>query len=133
MPDPSLALQGALVALLKADNAVSAIVGPRIYDAVPDKPTFPYLVVGDGQVVGDDNECDEASEVFVQIHAWSRAQGWPEVKQLAGAVRSAVRGASFVLPGFNVTLQEFVQALWLRDPDGQSRHAPIEFHFLVAH
>ena len=46
--DPSLGIQGAFVAALKADPDVAAIVGDRVYDRVPGPdPTFPYVMLGD--------------------------------------------------------------------------------------
>jgi hypothetical protein len=38
-----------------------------------------------------------------------------------------------VLDGFEVTVADFVQAQYLRDPDGKTRHAVIEFRFLISH
>ena len=51
MSDASLVLQGAVVTLLKSTAAVAAIVGARVYDSVPESPTFPYITVGDDQVL----------------------------------------------------------------------------------
>ena len=41
--DASLELQKAIVAALKADAGVDALVGTRIYDAVPMNATKPYV------------------------------------------------------------------------------------------
>lgn len=135
MSDPSLALQGAVVARMKADAPIVALVGTRIYDEVPTSATFPYLVVGDGQVVGDDDDCVDVSEVTFQIHAWTRPPadtGWPKAKSIAAAVRTAMK-APFTLGGFDVLLSEFTQIQFLKDPDGLTRHAMVEFRFLIVH
>lgn len=137
MSDPSLLLQGAIVTALKADTAIRALCGAppatRIYDAVPPAPTFPYVSVGDGQVLGDDTEdCGDGSEVNIQVDAWSRAVGYPEVKQIAAAVRSALKAIP-MLSGFTVSVVEFQQCQYLRDPDGLTRHAAIQFRYLITH
>lgn len=131
MSDPSLLLQGALVALLKADGGVGTAA--RVYDEPPASPTFPYVVVGDDQVIGDDVDCAQMSEVFARIHVWSRGVGFPETKTIAAAIRTRIRGATFTLTGFTVNEVKFVQAPSLRDPDGLSRHIPLEFQFLIQH
>lgn len=131
MSDPGLALQGALVTALKATGGVGT--GARVYDDVPASPTFPYVQIGDDQVLGDDVECAELSEVFTRIHVWSRAVGFVETKTIAGAVRARIRATNFSLSGFTVKEVEFVQIQYLRDPDGQTRHAVIEIHFLIQH
>lgn len=139
MSDPSLALQGAIVAALQGAVAVTSLVGDRIYDQVPRPvppatgPTFPYITVGDGQVLGDDTEdCGDGSEVVLQIDAWSRAIGYPQVKQIAAAIRSALKIVP-TLSGFDVSVVEYVQTQFLRDPDGLTRHAALTFRYLIVH
>lgn len=133
MSDPSAALQVAIVSVLKADSAVAALVGDRIKDSVPDPEVFPYVTVGDGQVVGDDIDCADGSEVFFQCHVWSRKPGYTESKTIAGAIRSAIRTASITLAGFEIHDTQFVQSQYLKDPDGLTRHAVVEFRFLITH
>lgn len=139
MSDPCAALQMAIVTALKADAALDALIEGRVYDFVPDPvkpattPTFPYLTVGDGQVIGDDNDCADQSEVFFQVHAWSRKPGYPEVKSIAGAVRSAIKAAALSLAGFTITVTQFTQSRFIKDPDGLTRHAVVEFRFLITH
>lgn len=131
MSDPALALQGAIYALL---NDPSPPLVQRVYDKVPANPVFPYVTIGEAQVIGDDTEdCGDLSEVIISIHAWSRAEGYPEVKRLAGAIRTTLRNASYSLSGFTVTVVEFQQARFLRDPDGLTSHAVVEFRYLIAH
>lgn len=132
MSDPSLVLQAALVAVLKNADVVP---GKRVYDAIPPNPTFPYVTLGDDQVVGDDEECGQNSEVFVRIHGWSRpaTPGYVEVKGIAIAIRNAVSAANFTLSGFTVVVVEFIQHQYLQDPDGQTRHSVSEFRFLITH
>lgn len=139
MSDPALALQGAIITALKASGGVGTAA--RVYDTVPSPPPsgqpdtrFPYIRVGDDQVTGDDtDDCEDLSEVFSRIHVWSRATGWPEAKTIAGAIRARLRSATMTLSGFTVDVVEFVQAQYLEDPDGITRHAVVEFRFLITH
>lgn len=134
MSDPSLALQGALAAKIKGSTGGGDLgVADRVYDKVPDKPTFPYVRIGDDQVVGDDDDCEELSEVFTRIHVWSQAGGKPEAKRIAGLIRSRLRTATFTLAGYTVDNIEFVQTIYLDDADGLSVHAVIELRFLITH
>ncbi len=131
MSDPALALQGAIYALL---NDPSPPLVSRVYDNVPPEPVFPYVTIGECQVLGDDTEdCGDGSEIFVQIHAWSRAVGYPEVKRLAAAIRTTLRRATYAITGFTVSVVEFQQTRYLRDPDGKTSHAVVEFRYLITH
>src|SRR5690242_16305775 len=110
MSEPSLALQGALVTLLKGANTDAA---DRWYDKVPSPVTFPYGRVGDDQVIGDDDDCEELSQVVSRLHIWSQKGGKVEAKTIAGQVRAAIRAATFTLSGFTVDDVQFVQTLYL--------------------
>lgn len=135
MSDPSLALQGAIVAALKADADLIDLINKRVYDEPPDEKarTFPYVTVGDSQVLGDDIEdCGDGSEVFLQVDAWSQAVGYPEVKRIAAAIRTVLKTLP-VIADFVVTVSEFRQCQFLRDPDGKTRHAALQFRYLVTH
>lgn len=137
MSEPSDALQGALATLLKATTGGADLgVGDRVYDRppAPERLRFPYIRIGDDQVLGDDDDCEELSQVVSRIHVWSRKGGKVEAKAIAGAVRSKIRGATWALAdGFTVDDVQFIQTQYLDDPDGVSAHAVIEVRFLITH
>jgi hypothetical protein len=135
MSDPSYALQAAVTKRLKEDSGVIAIVAARVYDEVPTAAAYPYLSLGGGQVLGDDDDCADGSEITFQIHGWSQSAatpGYSVVKKIVGAVRSAMK-APLTLDGFDVLLSEFTQTQYLDDPDGRTRHAVIEYRFIIVH
>lgn len=130
--DPADLLQVAIVARLQSNDRLKALLGDRVYDEVPTPSTFPYIVLGDGQIVGDDDECGDHSEIFMQIHGWSEGPGWQEVSNVAAAAREAMK-PDLVIEGFQVVAQEFIHTLRLRDPDVKRRHTVTEYRFLIAH
>ena len=131
MSDPAEALQRALYKLLR--DAAIVGVADRIFDSIPPDSEFPYLVLGDDDVTGDDDECAEGSTVTTRIHGWSKKPSMAELKTIAGAVRGLIRSADLQLDGFTIDEVTFVQSLFLKDPDGLTRHSVIEFSFLISH
>lgn len=131
MSDPSLDLQAAMVAALKAPGALPAVVGGRVYDAVPANAVFPYLSLGDCQVIPDKSACIDGVEVYPQIDVWSRAVGYPETKTITKAVLAALDDQPIVVAGFNVVVFQFQSVQYFRDPDGLSRHAAITLHGIL--
>jgi hypothetical protein len=131
--EPSLELQQAILEILKADPAVDTLIADRIYDNVPSPVTFPYVTIGDDQVIADHAQCLEGSvEVFATLHAWSRAIGKPEVKKISGAVVSALNAIDIPLNGgYRLVLIEHDSTQYLIDPDGQTKHAVVVFHALI--
>jgi len=51
--EPSLELQAAIVTALKATGALPSVVGGRVYASAPPNATFPYIILGDCQVLPD--------------------------------------------------------------------------------
>jgi len=128
--DPSLVLQAALVAALKGSAAVQAVVGARVYDHPPQSPAFPYVSVGDDQVVDDSTACEDAFECFSTVHLWSRAKGKPELKRLGAAVRAAL-DVDLTLTGFRLVTHEHRDTRYFRDADGVTEHGVASFRYLV--
>jgi len=131
MSDPSLELQQAMVAVLKTPGALPAAVGGRVYDDVPLTAAYPYISLGDIQVLPDKAECIDGTEVFPQVDIWSRGPGYPEAKAIAKAVLLALDDQGIQVEGFNTVVFEVQSINYLRDPDGKTRHAAITFRGLL--
>lgn len=129
MSDPSLELQGAIVAALKGSSP--AIADGRIYDAVPTNATFPYVSLGQCQVLPDKSSCIDGTEVYPQIDVWSRSVGYGETKTISKLILAALDDQPMTLSGFNVVVFEVQSVQYLPDPDGLTRHAAITFHGII--
>jgi hypothetical protein len=129
MSDPALALQKAVRDTLAGSAAVTAIVGARIYDRVANAE-FPYVTIGNDQLIDDGNACGDAWECFVTVDAWSRGVGMTEVKSLAAAVRSAL-ATELAVTGFSVVAGVHQTTRYLDDPDGLTSHAVVTFRYLI--
>lgn len=129
MLDPSLELQAAIVAALKGESP--PIIGGRIYDSVPTSPMFPYISLGEGQVLPDKSSCIDGVEIYPQIDVWSRGVGFGETKQIVKDVLRLLDDRTLALSGFNTVVFEYQSVQYLRDPDGLTRHAAVTFHGIV--
>ncbi|MBP0438422.1 DUF3168 domain-containing protein [Tianweitania sediminis] len=128
---PSLELQGAIVARLKTTAGVSSLISTRVYDAVPKKPDFPYVTVGEGDETSDDADCVNAFEISLDIDVWSRAVGFPEAKRIADAIRRALKGPELALQDNALVEFRHRQTRTFRDPDGQTSHAVLTFEAII--
>lgn len=125
--DASLELQGRVVAVLKA----AGIAGGRIHDSVPSAPTFPYVSIGLWVGTSENADCIDAEEISAQIDVWSRQPGYVEAKQIARAVKVALRDAEMALASNALVLFEHRITRVFRDPDGLTSHAAITFTALI--
>lgn len=125
------ALQKAVYAALAGNSP--AIAGGRVYDQVPRDPTFPYVTIGDEQLIDDSNSCSDAVEAYADVHIWSRPAGGSklEAKDLAADVIERLATQITVI-GFanNLGLLETQRAF--RDPDGKTEHVVLTFKYLIA-
>jgi hypothetical protein len=121
-------LQGAIYSALAAADVASG----RVYDGVPKEPTFPYVTIGDEQVIDDGTTCQDGWEVYPDVHCWSRpANGSKaEVKTLAATVVAAVTGISSIT-GFSLVSITHETTRVFRDPDGLTEHAVCSFRALI--
>jgi hypothetical protein len=131
--DPSLELHASIVAKLKNDPGVQAIVGQRIYFIVPANAVFPYISIGPNQVLPDKANCIDGTEIFWQIDGWSRHTSTPVEKQISKAVIACMddQPESITVTGYSIIVCELNTVNYLNDPDGITRHAAISFRFLI--
>lgn len=132
MSDPSLALQGWLNTTLRASAALRTELGgtSRIYDQPPQRPTFPYVTIGQDQVVEDGADCIQSDDAFLTLHVWSRGKGYVEAKKIVGAIRDAVPETAS-LTGFMLSECHYRDARYMRDPDGETSHAVVTFELII--
>jgi len=137
LTDPRYDLQRAVVQALKSAADVSAIVEDRIYDRVPRakdgsiNATFPFVSIGDTQLLPELAECTDAAETALTLHAWSRAVGFPEALRLAAAVTAALHDVDIPLQGGALQSLLLESSQVLRDPDGLTSHAVLTFNVLT--
>lgn len=119
--DPSLPIQKALVAAIKA---ISTSAGNNVFDTVPSSSDpFPRVTLGPGQVVPIMADCYDGSETTVQIDAWSRAVGYPQVKAIADLIRTRLHQGALTVEGHTVELMFLDSTVYERDPDGLTSRA----------
>jgi hypothetical protein len=135
MSDPSVAIQNAIEAALRASVPVKTEFGgtTRLYTlSAPVGATFPYILIGEDQIIGDDIECGAASEVAVTIHVFAReatpAASRLKAKTIAGAARTALT-AKLTLTGHVMIDWTFETTRHLTDPDGLTAHSVLSLSY----
>ncbi|RVG22972.1 DUF3168 domain-containing protein [Sinorhizobium meliloti] len=130
MASPELELQGAIVARLKADVDLMALVN-GVYDQPPDTafatPKESYVTIGEAQFLRDDATCVNGGEVYLTLHAWSRKVGYPVANQIADAVAEILHLAPLTLATNRLISIMHRQTRVFRDTDGLTSHAVIDF------
>lgn len=131
------ACQRALYTRLK--GSISA-VGNRVYDDPPQSVTFPWLEIGDRQIIPDDatsatilGGSDDGVEDFFDLHIWSRgsppAPGKPakksgkqECNEIIDALHGLLHQQTLSIVGRTSGNCWITNVRAFRDPDAITRH-----------
>lgn len=128
MTSPRTVLLPAVRSALVGASAVTDKVGQRVYDRVPNEPTFPYLTVRVPDTTEDDDGCNQHWLCAVEVHVWSRAVGTQEASETVGPIRAALDGVTTVT-GYRINYIQFRQDRIMQDADGLTTHAVVSFEF----
>ncbi|RNF32949.1 DUF3168 domain-containing protein [Paracoccus methylarcula] len=140
MGSPSLELQGAIVAALKADFAVMALISD-VYDRVErdtdtGKPIssvwgseLGYISFGPEDTIADDGGCVELQDISIQLDVWSRRPGRVHCKEILHEVRRVIRSLATTENPIVARADPFEQIR--QDPDGLTMHGILRYEFGV--
>lgn len=123
--DPSVALQKGVY-----DTLTTAMAPVKIYDSVPPGALFPYLTIGDDQLLDDIAECIDGAECYATINIWSRKGGKTEAKQLSKKAITALYDY-INLTDFRVCEVKLDGLTHMNDPDGITAHSVITMCYLI--
>ncbi|CAH0142105.1 hypothetical protein SRABI05_00322 [Agrobacterium fabrum] len=129
MADPTLELQGAIIARLKANAAVTALVGNRIADIPQSTWAKPYISIGPSNYVAELIDCIDGGEIMMQIDCWSESTTMKEIRDIADAVRRALRNwepdlATNAIVTFDLWRTDFIR-------DGALKQASLRYTAIV--
>jgi len=129
--DAAHELQVAIVACLKADADVTALIAGRVYDRVPQGVTLPYVSFGTTQELPEDADGLDLSDLSIQISVWSDDPGFAEGRRIAKAVIKALSGDTLTLNDNALTYLDLDSRRDLRDPDGLTTHIALGFRAAI--
>lgn len=131
MSDSLYAVQAAIKTSLLADATFTASVGTRVYDHVPDSPTFPFVTVGESTAIPFDTKDLTGMEQTVTLHVWSRYRGRKEVKDIMAAAYDVLNRGTLSVSGhvFHDCTFEFADTFV--DPDGLTYHGVARYRVIT--
>ncbi len=103
---------------------------PRLYDAAPEDPVFPYLTYGALRSEDIGADATPLASHQMTLHLWSRYTGRAEVLSLLSQVSHALQADALSAAG-DVSIRSAV-AIYsdvLRAPDGRTQHGLLRLSF----
>ncbi|KQS54021.1 hypothetical protein ASG17_13815 [Brevundimonas sp. Leaf363] len=101
MMDHESLLQAGLIAWLKADAALAALVGGRVWDRAPEDAAWPHLLIGEGssRPVAADGGAVEHRLTLICV---SRFAGSEEARAVVAAARARLHEAAPTVTGLRI-------------------------------
>ncbi|GLK69903.1 DUF3168 domain-containing protein [Ancylobacter dichloromethanicus] len=128
MSGPAVALRRAIHAALMADvPLLAALGGPRIHDVPPNGAEFPYVTLGEAQVLDWSTATESGAEHRLTLVCWSRQGGHGEAHALAHLVQQVLHDAPLVLDGHRLVNLRASSAEIRREPGGRTYRALLRF------
>ena len=99
---------------------------------MPEGAAFPYLTIGDEQVMDAGNSCAEGWELYPDVHIWTRPLAGSKLEGKALAAELVDRLLAIdTVDGFTVISARLETARAFRDPDGLTEHGVVTLRFLL--
>lgn len=129
-----LALQKAIRARLVDTPAVTAMVpADNILDRNARPAPATSIVLGESQSITGSRLQRDAQRVYATLHIWKKEGSTAGVKEIAGAVRTAIHAASFGnTDGYHFGTCFVSDARFMRDPDGETSHGVVTVEALLS-
>jgi hypothetical protein len=117
MIDHESLLQAGLIAWLKADAALTALVGQRVWDRAPEAAACPHLLIGEGssRPLAADVGAVEHRLTLVCV---SRFAGTEEARAVVAAARARLHEAAVSVVGLRIVSLRSTGAEMRRSGDG---------------
>lgn len=141
MEAPDVELIRAVLDALRADAGMIELVGSAIFDRAPEQqqgqPPVPtdYVTVGPTTSIPADFDCLSGQEITFQLDGWSSgngdAYGSARVRKIAAAMIRRLHQAELVLADNALVSLELSLSRTLRDSDGVTNHASVQFTAIV--
>ncbi|WP_327162861.1 DUF3168 domain-containing protein [Streptomyces zaomyceticus] len=130
---PMLQIQGAIRALLVADDELQAL-GVTVYDYLPEDVPYPFIVIGEATETPANAHDRFGWETVPVLHVWDRARGYKKVLQIGGRLTALLDHQPLTVLGYDhiVTRWEFAQPLTDPEPPGTIRHLVQRYRVVTA-
>ncbi len=130
----AVALAKAVHEVLLTDPGVQGELGqpPRLYDAAPEDPVFPYLTYGPQRSTDDSADGGAITRHQMTLHVWSRYAGRSEVFGILKQIERALSRSALTATGeAHVTAVTVIYSDVLRAVDGLTLHGLLRVSFTL--
>ena len=128
----SFDLQTILYSTLNGDSTLDGIVGNnRIFDNVPQDTDYPYVVIGNINVINRGTKSLDGNEYNVDIDVWSTYRGKKEISDAMERIYELLHDPTYTVSGANMVISQVRNTITLVENDGITRHGVLTLSVIV--
>ena len=128
----SFDLQSILYSTLNGDSTLDGIVGNnRIFDNVPQDTDYPYVVIGNINVINRGTKSLDGNEYNVDIDVWSTYRGKKEISEAMERIYELLHDTTYTVSGANMVISQVRNTITLVENDGITRHGVLSLSVIV--
>jgi hypothetical protein len=126
--DHSLALRQAVIAALRTNAPLAALVGQAVYERVPNPVTWPYLRYGVDILSPYEATGTSGGDLALTIHVFAKGPASDQARQIVRAVHVALDGARLALfSGFLIDIAFTGSQLLEDQSEPNAYHGIVQF------
>jgi len=128
----SFDLQSAIYSILNGDATLDSIIGNnKIFDNVPQDTPYPYVVIGNINVINTGTKTLDGNEYNVDIDIWSEYRGKKEISDAMERIYELLHDTTYSVSGANFVNSQVRSTITLVENDGITRHAVLSLSVIV--
>lgn len=114
-------------------GALNNVISVPVYDHVPQKATYPYVVIGEDNFVDWSNDLKNGFEATVNLHVWDRPKGSSgkrgkaATKEIQGEIYGILQRSNFAIGEYGNPGMSFEYSDVFMDTDGITYHGVQRF------
>ena len=119
-------------------DALNNVISIPVFDHVPQKQSYPYVVIGEDNHNNWDDDIKNGMESTVNIHVWDRPEGdsgdrgKANTKKLQGEIYNVLHRGGFDIGDYGNVGITFEYSDCFKDTDGITYHGVQRFRVLFA-
>lgn len=125
-----LVIQKSLIDTLKNDTQLNRIIS-NVYDYVPEKPTFPYISIGEDSLTELDTSSHDGASCALYIHTWSAQKGRKQTKAIQGHIRRILHRVELEHFNYSFHYCRWESSQSFIDADGVTRHGICLYNIFI--
>lgn len=128
----SFDVQSAIYTILNGDSTLDGIVGNnKIFDNVPQDTAYPYVVIGNINVINTGTKTLDGNEYNLDIDVWSEYRGKKEISDAMERIYELLHDTTYSVSGANFVNSQVRSTITLVENDGITRHAVLSLSVIV--